>query len=92
MDQQDPFIGRALMVYENGLHNRGTVLGYHMHREVDEVIVFYTEKGKYSFYRKHPEKPSRNLRQLRNGDWKMYGDGPRWAYVKAISKPNSPWR
>jgi len=82
MDQRDPFIGRVLLVYENGLHNRGTILGYHMHREVDEAITFYTEMGKYSFWLKHPKKSSMDAKQLKNGDWKFFGDVPRWAYVK----------
>jgi len=76
------FVGRQLQIYENRLRNRGTILFI---READNLITFFTELGKYTFYVVHPKKPSMNARLLQNGDWKFCGDTPRWAYVKAPS-------
>lgn len=84
--QREPFVGQQLLIFENRLRDRGTISSSW---EADDVITFVTEKGQFSFYTTHPEKPVRNAKRLTSGDWKFYGDGPRWAYTRQPTTPDT---
>lgn len=79
MKYRDPFVGKRLEVFANTREYCGTILDW---KVVGNIITFYTTMGEYSFYRVHPSKQHRNLKLLKNGDWKLHGDAPRWALVR----------
>ena len=78
----EPFIGFRLLVFENRLVDRGYITECLYSR--DGVITFTTATGTYSFYYQEP----REMVQLKSGDWKLFGDTPRWAYV---CQPDRRW-
>ena len=76
-----PFIGFRLLVFENRLVDRGTIA--ECRYSSDGVMTFVTETGEYSFFYLGPK-----LVHLANGDWKLFGSTPRWAYV---CRPDRRW-
>lgn len=79
----EPFIGLHLQIYENQLRDCGVILDCTKNRE--GIMHFVTETGEYWFYYVHPNpSPLMQLRQLLDGNWMLWGDGPRWAYVKEL--------
>jgi hypothetical protein len=76
----EPFIGLRLLVYENRLQDRGTIS--ECFYSYDGIMTFTTETGEYSFYYVMPK-----MVHLKNGDWKLLGSTPRWAYVCQSDSP-----
>jgi hypothetical protein len=79
----EPFIGLRLLVHMNRLVDCGTIIDCGFELEYKGAITLFTETGEYSFYYLEPKA----MKQLKNGDWKLLGDRPRWAYICQIDSP-----